>query len=169
MSEKNRFEKMMPTTSLANRAKQAWKASEEARKERYVNQTMEFAEEAKKEFDRRFSDEKITSTEAINPSNVKIVCEDVTFIAQRKELAIIFYVEVKCQYCGKQFLPEYANNVINLLTIGNRLSIPHTCEECKERRKGLEHCPYSIAEIVLEKVREIYNLIKEEYKDDKQR
>lgn len=158
----NTFEKRIDKASLANRAIRAWMANEVERKERRVNQTVKFAEDAKKEFDRQFPNEKVISTEAINPSNVKIVCGGVTFIAQRNlEHSIVFFVEVKCQCCGKQFLPVYANNVIDLVTIGNRLSVPQTCEEC-ERDKKEEVEFQSTAELVLEKVVEIYDLIKEE-------
>lgn len=163
MERERKFGKTTAKQSLANRAIQAWKASEEERKERHINQTAKFAEEAKKGFVWTFRNEEllITSTEAIDPSTAKIICEDVTFIAQKREGGIVFLVEVKCQYCGKQFLPEYANSVCDLATMGSRLSAPQTCEECKkERREVVEF--QSTAELVLEKVREIYDLIKEE-------
>jgi hypothetical protein len=152
---------MISTAGLANRAKQAWKANEEERKERHVNETVKFVEEAKKAFVWVFGDEKITSIKAINPDNVEIVCEDVTFIVQKRGGGIVFLVKVKCQYCGKQFLPKYANNVIDLVGVGGRLSAPQTCEAClKEKRDVVEVS--STAELVLEKVVEIYDLIKEE-------
>lgn len=142
MSEKDRlkgnterFEKMMAEQSLANRAIQAWKANEVKRKKRYVDQKVKFAEDAKKEFVEVFRDEKVTSTKAIDPSTTEIVCEDVTFIAQKREGGIVFLVEVKCQRCGKQFLPEYANGVSDLVTIGSRLSAPQTCKECLDERR----------------------------------
>lgn len=148
--------------SLANRAIQAWKTTEEERKETQINQTAKFVEEAKKRFEWVFRDEKITSTKAIDPSNAEVVCEDVTFIAQKREGGIVFLVEVKCQRCGKLFLPEYANNVNDLVAIGSRLNTPQKCGECLKETTGLEHYPSSTEEVVLEKVREIYNLIKEE-------
>lgn len=163
MSEKKMFERKVAKQSLTNRAKQAWKTSEEKRKERHIDQTTKFVEDAKKAFVWTFRNEEllITSTEAINPSNAKIVCEDIMFIAQKRESSIVFLVKVKCQYCGKQFLPEYANSVYDLASIGGRLSAPQTCEDClKERREVAEF--QSTAELVLEKVREIYDLIKEE-------
>ena len=147
--------------TLAERAIQAWEANEEERKEKHINQIVKFAEEAKKRFVWVFRDEKITFTKAIDPSTAKIVCEDVTFIAQRREGGIVFLVEVKCQYCSKHFLPEYANNVNDLTTIGNRLSAPQTCEECLKERRVIAKSQ-STAELVLEKVRDIYDLIKEE-------
>ena len=103
----------------------------------------------------------ITSTEPINPSNAKIVCEDVTFFAQKRGGSIVFLIEAKCQHCGKQFLPEYANNVYDLVSIGSRLSVPQTCEDRKKERRGVGEFQ-STAEVVLEKVVEIYDLIKEE-------
>ena len=98
----------------------------------------------------------------IDPSNAKIVCEDVTFFAQKRGGGIVFLVEVKCQRCGKQFLPEYANNVNDIVAIGSRLSAPQKCEKCLKETTGLGHYPSSTAEIVLEKVREIHDLIKED-------
>lgn len=162
MSEKRKFKKIA-TQSLANRAIQAWKTSEEKRKERHINQTAKFVEEAEKEFVWIFRNEEltITSTEMIDPSNAKIVCEDVTFFAQKRGDSIVFLIEAKCQHCGKQFLPEYANTVYDLVSIGSRLSVSQTCEECKkERKEAVEF--QSTAELVLKKVREIYDIIKEE-------
>ena len=158
------IKKKIATQSLANRAIQAWKTSEEKRKEKHINQTAKFVEEAEKEFVWKFRNEEltITSTEMIDPSNAKIVCEDVTFFAQKRGGGIVFLVEVKCQRCGKQFLPEYANNVNDLVAIGSRLSVPQKCEECLKETTGLGHYPSSTEEVVLKKVREIYDLIKEE-------
>jgi len=147
--------------TLADRAVQAWKKEEEERNERRIGDTAKFAEDAKKRFVWVFKDEEIPTIYAIDQSTAKIVCEDVTFIAQRKEGGIVFLVNVKCQYCGKLFLPEYANNVNDLTTIGSRLSAPQTCEECLKERKNVMKFQ-STAERVLEKVREIYDLIKEE-------
>ena len=116
--------------SLAERAIQAWKNAEVERKGRRINQTVKFRGEARKEFDRVFPNEEITSAKAIDPSTAKIVCGGVTFIAQEKESGIVFLVEIKCRYCGKPFLPEYANNVNDLATVGARLSVPQTCKKC---------------------------------------
>lgn len=151
-------------TTLANRAIHAWKNAEGERKERHLIQTVKFAEEAKKKFEWDFKNEElsITSTKEIDPSTAEIVCEDVTFVAQRKEGGIVFLVEAKCQYCGKRFLPEYANNVIDIVGIGARLSVSQTCEKCLENMGRTVRGVQSTRELVIEKVREIYDLIKEE-------
>jgi len=72
----------------------------------------------------------------------------------------IFHTIVNCTLCKKELILH--DTVEELKEVGRDLSGKYLCDECKEKEREEEPIFQSTADLVLEKVREIFDLLKEE-------
>lgn len=135
---------------------------DKARQEQIKKENAEaFRRKAEKAFFELF-DIPTTASTAMDRHQAAVYVADQKFVA-RKALDgdCVFYTMVKCTQCKKALTAS--NTIATLREIGRDLSTKYLCDKCKEKeRKEEEPVFQSTADLVLEKVREIYDLVREE-------
>lgn len=132
-----------------------------ARQEEIVNENAEaFRRKAQKAFFELFNIA-TTASKAIDSHQAIVHIDDQKFVARKEQYGdCIFHTIVNCTLCKKELVLH--NTVEELREIGRDLSKRYVCDKCKEKERKEEPVFQSTAELVLEKVREIYDLVREE-------
>ena len=112
---------------LIEKALRTYREHLEFRREVEKKETQKFAEEARKEFTRRFETEPEMIT-AVSPNECHLECDGLKFRAVMTRGDFRFYVLLKCEKCQR----TTEKWVTSLLSLGEALTEQCICFECRE-------------------------------------
>jgi len=139
---------------LRERAIKAYEEDKKRREESERREAKSFAERKAKEFEEIFG-VKPDKVQPVTPYECSIECDGLTFRVRAAPYRDIFEVSVRCPQCHSLFFRE----VGSLHRLGEILSNSEKCPKCLDSSEPRE---LSVEEQIVQKLREILDLLKEE-------
>lgn len=140
---------------FGERCIEAYKKAEKEREEIARRKTEEFRDRAIRIFERLF-DAKVTDSDAISESEVRLWIDDVRIVARNTCTDVQFFVMKRCEHCGSYFLPELSSSCKTIKDIGSDLVEASVCNRC--RSDAFES--KTPEEKIAENLREIFEILK---------
>ena len=143
---------------LRERAIKVYEEDKKKREESEKREAEAFAERKAKEFERIFG-VKPDKVQPVTPYECSIECDGLTFRVRAAPYRDIFEVGVQCPQCHNPFFIE----VDSLSSLGEALSNSAIkCPKCMNSSEPSEPRESSVEEQIVQKLREILDLLEEE-------